>query len=174
MVSYVACMDCDNDKIRLTSHSSFVMVSYVACTDWENDKIWLTSHSSFVMVSCVACMDCENDKIRWTTYSSFHMSHVQTVSVVGLMNWGNRDLDDEENVIDVKKRATNEERQTRLVNLCRHLHISVPWMALHINWLGKERMIELDVQSSKRGQGRESLQSPLILLYSLVAIVTML
>ena len=73
---------------------------------------------------------------------------------------------------DVKKRETNEERQTRLVNLCRHLHILV--MALHINWLGEERMIELDVQSSKKGQGRESLQSPLILLYSLVAIVTML
>ena len=29
-------------------------------------------------------------------------------------------------------------------------------------------MIELDVQSSKKGQGRESLQSPLKLLYSLV------
>ena len=74
---------------------------------------------------------------------------------------------------DVKKRETNEERQTRLVNLCHHLHISV--MALHINdWLGEERMIELDLQSSKKGQRRESLQSPLILLYSLVAIVTML
>ena len=69
----------------------------------------------------------------------------------------------------MKERETNEERQTRLVNLCRHLHISV--MALHINWLGKERMIELDVQSSEKGQGRESLQSPLILLYSLVTIV---
>ena len=32
-------------------------------------------------------------------------------------------------------------------------------------------MIELDVQSSEKGQGRESLQSPLILLYSVVAIV---
>ena len=32
-------------------------------------------------------------------------------------------------------------------------------------------MIELDIQSSEKGQGRESLQSPLILLYSLVAIV---
>ena len=73
---------------------------------------------------------------------------------------------------DVKKGETNEERQTRLVNLYRHLHISV--MALHINCLGEERMIELDVQSSKKGQGRESLQSPLILLYSSVAIVTML
>ena len=50
MVSYVTCTDCENDKIRLTSHSSFVMVSYVACTDCENNKIWLTSHSSFVMV----------------------------------------------------------------------------------------------------------------------------
>ena len=49
-------------------------------------------------------------------------------------------------------------------------------MTLHINWLGEEQMIliELDVQISKKGQGRESLQSPLILLYSLVAIVTML
>ena len=34
-------------------------------------------------------------------------------------------------------------------------------------------MIELaDVQSSKKGQERESLESPLILLYSLVAIIT--
>ena len=65
---------------------------------------------------------------------------------------------------DLKKRKTNEERQTRLVNLCRHLHISV--MALHINWLGEEQMIELDVQSSKKGQGRESLQSPLIFISS--------
>ena len=73
---------------------------------------------------------------------------------------------------DVKKRETNEERQTRFVNLCRHLHISV--MALYINWLGEKQMIELDVQSSKKGQGRESLQSPLILLYSLVAMGTML
>ena len=73
---------------------------------------------------------------------------------------------------DVKKRETNEERQTKLVNLCRHLHILV--MALDINWLGEEQMTELGVQSSKKGQGRESLQSPLILLYSLVTIVTML
>ena len=32
-------------------------------------------------------------------------------------------------------------------------------------------MIELDVQSSKKGQGRESFQSPLVLLYSVLAIV---
>ena len=61
----------------------------------------------------------------------------------------------------MKERETNEERQTRLVNLCCHLHISV--MALHINWLGEGRMIELNMQSSVKGQGRESLQSPLIL-----------
>ena len=70
---------------------------------------------------------------------------------------------------DVQERETNEERRTRLVNLCRHLHILV--VALHINWLGEEQMIELDVQSSKKGQGRESLQSPLMVLYSVVAIV---
>ena len=142
---------------------------YVVCTDCENNKIWLTSHSSFVMVSYVACTDCQNDKLRWTSYSKFHTSRVQTVSVEGLMKGGKKDLDDEENVTDVNMRETNEERQTRLVNLCRHLYISV--MALHINWLGEERMIELDVQSSKKGQGRESLQSPLIFLYSLVGIV---
>ena len=34
-------------------------------------------------------------------------------------------------------------------------------------------MIELDVQSSEKGQGREPFQSPLVLLYSLVAIVTL-
>ena len=62
-----------------------VMVSYVACTDCENDKIRLTSHSSYVMVSYVACTDCENDKIRWTSYSTFHTSRVQTVSVEGSM-----------------------------------------------------------------------------------------
>ena len=33
-------------------------------------------------------------------------------------------------------------------------------------------MIEIDVQSSEKGQGRESLQSPLMLLYSLVVIIT--
>ena len=104
MVSYVACMDCENDKIRLTSHSSFVMVSYVACMDCENDKIRLTSLSSFVMVSYVACMDCENNKIRWTSYSTFHTSRVQTVSVEGSMKWGKRDLDDEKNVTNLKKR----------------------------------------------------------------------
>ena len=124
------------------------------------------------MVSYVACTDCQNNKLQWTSYSKFHTSREQTVSVEWLMKGGKRDLNDEENMTDVKERETNEERQTRLVNLCRHLHISV--MALHINWQGEERMIELDVQSSKKGQGRESLQSPLILLYSLVAIVTML
>ena len=73
------------------------------------------------------------------------------------------------NMTDVKERETNEERQTRLVNLCHHLHISV--MAFHINWLGEERMIALDVQSSEKGQGRESFQSPLVLLDSILAIV---
>ena len=36
-----------------------------------------------------------------------------------------RGLHNEGNVTDVKERETNEERQTRLVNLCCHLHISV-------------------------------------------------
>ena len=125
MVLYVVCTDCENDKIRLTSYSSFVNVSYVMCTDYECREV---------------------DEVR-----------------------ERRGLDEEENVTDMKERETNEERQTRLVNLCRCLHILV--MALHIDWLGEERMIEIDVQSSVKGQERECLQSPLILLYSVVAIV---
>ena len=62
-----------------------------------------------------------------------------------------------------------KKRQTTLANRYRRLHISV--MALYIDWLGEERMMEIDQQSSVKGQGRESLQLPLILLYSLVAIV---
>ena len=125
MVSYIVCTDCENDKIRLTSYSSFVNVSHVACTDSECREV---------------------DEVR-----------------------ERRGLDEEENVTDMKERETNEERQTRLVNLCHCLHILV--MALLIDWLGEERMIEIDVQSSMKDQERESLQSPLILLYSVVAIV---
>ena len=33
MVSYVACMDCHNNKTRLMSYSRFMNVSYVAYTD---------------------------------------------------------------------------------------------------------------------------------------------
>ena len=77
-----------------------------------------------------------------------------------------RGLDNEGNVADMKERQNQvmlkEDTETRFVNLCHYLHISV--MALHINWLGKEQMIELDVQSSEKGQGWELLQSPLILL----------
>ena len=64
----------------------------------------------------------------------------------------------------------DKERQIRLVNLCHCLHISV--MALQIDWLGGEQMIEIDVQSSINAQGKESLQYLFILLYSVVAIVT--
>ena len=48
---------------------------------------------------------------------------------------------------DLKEREPNEERQTRLVNLCCCHHILV--MALHIDWLGEKQMIEIDMQSSK-------------------------
>ena len=87
MVSCIACTDCENDKIRLTSHSSLpwvrtsrvrtvrtieydcqaIQACHGSCTDYENDKIRLTSYSSFVNVSYVACMDydCrEVDEVR--------------------------------------------------------------------------------------------------------------
>ena len=84
---FVACTDCENDKIRLTSHSSFVMDSYDVCTDCENDIIRLKSHSSFVMVSYITCTDCEDNKVRFTlkaiqVLSWSRMSHVQTVRMI--------------------------------------------------------------------------------------------
>ena len=39
MVSYVACTDCENDKIQLTSYSNFVNVWYVMWTV-ENSMKW--------------------------------------------------------------------------------------------------------------------------------------
>ena len=86
------------------------------------------------MVLNVVCTYCENDKIRLRSHSSlswFHTSRVQTASVEGSMKSRKRDLDNEENVTHMKKRETNEERQTRLVNLCRCLHISV--VAPHVH-----------------------------------------
>ena len=76
-----------------------------------------------------------------------------------------RGLDNEGNVTDVKERETNEERQTRVNGkpLPSPSHFG---NGTYINWLGEERMIELDVQSSEKGQGKESLQSPFVLLYS--------
>ena len=43
-------------------------------------------------------------------------------------------------------------------------------MALHINWLGEKRMIELGVQSSEKGQGRESLQYAVLAIIVIYAI----
>ena len=57
------------------------------------------------------------------------------------MKWGKRGLDEEENVTDIGEH--NQERQARLVNHCCHLHILV--MALPIDWLGEQQMIEIDV-----------------------------
>ena len=45
-------------------------------------------------------------------------------------------------------REINEEQQVRLVNFCHCLYISIT--ALHIDWLGEKRMIEIDVQSSAK------------------------
>ena len=87
----------------------------------------------------VVCTDCENDKIRLRIHSSlsqFGTLRVWTVSLEGSMKCGKTGLDDEENMANVKERETIEERQTKLVNLCCHLHILL--MARHINWLGKE------------------------------------
>ena len=65
----------------------------------------------------------------------------------------------------MKEREINE-RSVRLVNLCHRLHISV--MALHIDWLGEERMIETDVQSSTKGQGREYLLLHSVLVIAII------
>ena len=65
----------------------------------------------------------------------FHMSRVRIVhvSVEGSMKRGKRGLDDEGNVTDMKERETNEERQTRLVNLCCRLPILViEWYHMYL------------------------------------------
>ena len=59
---------------------------------------------------------------------------------------------------DVKKRETNEQRQTRLVvNLCRHLHISV--MALHIRKLARQRANDR-IRRAKQQEGPREGVSP--------------
>ena len=80
---------------------------------------------------------------------------VRIVSVERSMKLENRGLDEEENMTDLKEREANEERQARLVYLCRCLHILV--MALYIGWLGEERIIEIYVQSSEKHQVRQYL-----------------
>ena len=47
-----------------------------------------------------------------------------------------RGFNEEENTTDLEEGETKEERQAKLVNLCRYLHIFV--IALHIDWLGEE------------------------------------
>ena len=52
-----------------------------------------------------------------------------------------------------RERETNEERQRRFVNLCPCLsllgiHISV--IAIHIDQLGEEQMIEINMQGSTK------------------------
>ena len=55
-VTCITCVDCEKDKIRLTSHSSFVYVASVACTT-ENGNLtifnMLITHDVLKMVSIV-------------------------------------------------------------------------------------------------------------------------
>ena len=87
------------------------------------------------------------------------MSRVRTECIEGLIKRGKRGLDDKENTTNMKENKTIEERQTRPVNLCCHLHILRHFTNGTSNKLARQRqMIEIDVQSSVKGQGRESLQ----------------
>ena len=62
----------------------------------------------------------------------YRIQYFQNIVILRYINTYRTSL----NVTDMKEKETNEERQTRLVNLYRYLHISV--MALHIDWLGEE------------------------------------
>ena len=124
------CTDCENDKIQLTSHSSFVYVESVACMKMNGN---LTIHN--VLITCGIL------KMARTVYRK-----VDEVREERLRRRRERDR-------LRRERETNEERQRRFVNLCPLLsllsiHISV--MAIHTDWLGKEQMIEIDVQSSAK------------------------
>ena len=61
-----------NDKMRWTSHSSFVIVASVACVQTVNDKIRWTSHSSFVIVASVACV--------WTVNGNFTVRNMLLIT----------------------------------------------------------------------------------------------
>ena len=61
----------------------------------------------------------------------------------------------EGNMTDVKERETNEGRQTRLVNLCRHLHISV------MDKLARRRANDRIRCAKQRGGPREGVFSSL-------------
>ena len=103
-------MDCDNDKIRLISHSSLSSFCMLCVRSLKTIKIRLTSYSSFVNFLYIMCTDSECGEVDEVREER---------------------LRKEENVIDVKEKETNEEKQTRLVNLCCCLHILV--MAPHID-----------------------------------------
>ena len=71
----------------------------------------------------------------------------------------------------MKERETNEERRTRLVNLCRHLHILV--MALHIANLARRRANDR-IRRAKQQEGPREGVFPVsisISLFTTIAIV---
>ena len=120
--------------------------------DWQAIQVLWMFRMPCVWTVRMMKYDWQAIQALWT----FCMSHVWTVSVERSIKWGKRGLDEQEKMTDLKERETNVERQTRLVNLCCCLHISV--MVLHIVWLGKEWMIEIDMQSTTKDEGWEYLQ----------------
>ena len=90
-ISYVMCTDCENNKIRLTSPSSFVNVLYLACATMNRNLTvhnTLLTHGVLTMVSNV-CR--EVDKVREERLR--------------------------QRECDRLRRETNKERQVRLVSL---------------------------------------------------------
>ena len=128
------------------------MVLYVMHTDCENDKIWLTSYSSFVNFSYVVWTDCE-------------CRELDEVREERLTRWRERDRRERE-------RNYNEERQRRLS--CKPLLLSSHFGNGRHNGtsyrLGRRRVNDRNRHAEQReGPRGESIQSPLILLYSVVA-----
>ena len=109
------CADCENDKRRLISHSSFVYVLYVIFPTVDGNLIvrnMLLTYGILKMVSnvCREVDEVREERLRWR-----------------------RGYD------RLRREETNEERLARLVNLSCRLHSLI--MALHTDWLGEEWMI---------------------------------
>ena len=121
------------------------------CGLWNN-KLPLTSHSSFVYITSVACTAVNrNLTIRnmLITRGMLKMANIVCKEVDKVREERLRTRREHDRLRS--QRETNEERHAKCINLCPCLsliHILV--MALHIDWLGEEQMIEIDVQSNAK------------------------
>ena len=143
-------------------------VSYVTCTDCESNIITLTSHSSFVYISIVACATMNGNLTVCNTLLITCGILKMASNVCGEVNEVREERLRWRRECDRLRREweTNEERQVRLVNFCRHLSL----LSIHnlvMVLLTRRRANDGNRHAEQHEELREGV-SPLILLYSVV------